>query len=130
MRVPFVDLRRSAVTIRPALDAAFARVLDSGGFVLGDEVERFEEEFARSCGVSHCVGVDSGTSALHLALLDAGVGPGDEVVTTPLTWISTSLAISYCGATPVFAAVDPATGNLDPAAVLAKLGPRARAVLP
>ena len=130
MRVPFVDLRRSAVTIRPALDAAFARVLDSGGFVLGDEVERFEEEFARSCGVSHCVGVDSGTSALHLALLDAGVGPGDEVVTTPLTWISTSLAISYCGATPVFADVDPATGNLDPAAVLAKLGPRTRALLP
>lgn len=130
MKVPFVDLTSQLASIRPEVDRAVAEVLDRGAFVLGPGVAEFEEQFAPATGRRHAIGVNSGTSALHLALLAAGVGPGDEVVTTPHTWISTTWAISYVGATPVFADVDPVTGNLDPAAVEAVLTDRTRAILP
>lgn len=130
MNVPFLDLRRQHEPIREEIDRAISDVLDDAAFILGPAVSRFENAFAAYTGRSHCVAVNSGTSALHLALLVAGVGPGDEVVTTPHTWISTSWAISYCGATPVFADVDPRTGNIDPAAVESAITDRTRALLP
>jgi dTDP-4-amino-4,6-dideoxygalactose transaminase len=96
----------------------------------GEEVERFEEEFAAYCSTRHCVAVNSGTSALHLALLSCGIGPGDEVVTAANTFIATAEAISYTGATPVFADVDPTTGNLDPKTMEAAITARTEAVIP
>jgi dTDP-4-amino-4,6-dideoxygalactose transaminase len=130
VKVPFLDLKAQLDPIRGEIDAAIARVLDETSFILGPRVAEFEDEFARQSGRAHAIGVNSGTSALHLALIAADVGPGDEVVTTPHTWISTSWAISYVGATPVYADVDPATGNLDPAAAEAAITPRTRAILP
>src|SRR5439155_1458663 len=91
-----------------------ARVLDSGQYVLGAETEAFEREFADYCGVQYAVAVNSGTSALHLALLAAGVGPGDEVITTPFTFVATVAAILYTQATPVLVDVDPVSLNIDP----------------
>lgn len=130
MKIPFLDLKAQYVLIRNEVDAAVRGVLDDAAFILGDRVARFETAFARYAGREHCVGLNSGTSALHLALLTAGVGLGDEVVTTPHTWISTSWAISYCGARPVFADVDPRTGNLDAAAAERAITPRTKALLP
>lgn len=128
--VPFVDLVAMHEGLREGFEQAIAEVLDTGSFILGPAVERFEQAFAKLVGRRHCVGVNSGTSALHLALLSAGVGPGDEIITTPHTWISTSWAISYCGATPVFVDVDPSTGNLDPSLVDSAVTSRTRALLP
>lgn len=130
MQIPFLDLKAQLAPIRAEVDEAIRKVLDNTAFILGPGVADFEAEFARQTGRKHAVGVNSGTSALHLALLAAGVGPGDEVVTTPHTWISTTWAISYTGATPVYADVDPGTGNLDPAAVEAVLTERTKAILP
>jgi dTDP-4-amino-4,6-dideoxygalactose transaminase len=130
VKVPFFDLKAQLASIRPELDAVTHGIFDEGAFVLGEAVRRFEVAFADYTGREHCVGTNSGTSALHLALLAAGVGPGDEVVTTPHTWVSTSWAISYCGATPVFADVDPRTGNLDPARAERALGRKTKALLP
>lgn len=130
MKVPFLDLRAQYAPIRGEIDDALRPILDDAAFILGPGVSRFEKAFAAYTGRRHCVGLNSGTSALHLALLAAGVGPGDEVVTTPHTWISTSWAISYCGARPVFADVDPVTGNLDPAEAERAITPRTRALLP
>src|SRR5262249_821924 len=96
----------------------------------GDEVEEFEREFAAYCGAAHCVALNSGTSALHLALLAAGVGPGDEVITSPNTFVATAEAISYTGATPAFADVLPETGNVDRAGVERALTERTRAIVP
>jgi len=129
-RVPLVDLDALHRPIRTELDAALAGVLDSGRFVLGPCVERFERAFADYLGVAECVALNSGTSALHLALLTSGIGPGDEVITTPLTWVSTAWAISYLGARPVFVDVDPVTYNLDPKQAAAAITPRTRALLP
>jgi dTDP-4-amino-4,6-dideoxygalactose transaminase len=130
VNVPFVDLSTVHRPLEAELLDSIGGILSTGAFILGPAVERFEEAFAAATGRRHCVAVNSGTSALHLALLAAGVGPGDEVVTTPHTWISTSWAISYCGATPVFAEIDPATGNLDPAAAEAAITDRTAALLP
>jgi dTDP-4-amino-4,6-dideoxygalactose transaminase len=129
-KVPFLDLPAQYAPIREEVEAAVRDILDSASFILGPGVSRFEEGFAAYTGRKHCIGLNSGTSALHLALLAAGVGPGDEVVTTPHTWISTSWAVSYCGARPVFADVDPRTGNLDPAAAEEAITPRTKALLP
>lgn len=128
--LPLVDLRAQHEAIRPELEAALARVLDGGAFVLGEEVAAFEAEFATYCGAAHAVAVNSGTSALHLALLAAGVGPGDEVVTVPFTFIATAAVIRYAGATPVFADIDPLTYTLDPARLEAAITPRTKAVIP
>jgi dTDP-4-amino-4,6-dideoxygalactose transaminase len=130
MKVPIHDLKAPLEPIRREVDRAIAGVLDDTAFILGPGVAAFEEQFAAETGRAHAVGLNSGTSALHLALLAAGVGPGDEVVTTPHTWISTTWAISYVGATPVYADVDPDTGNLDPVAAEAAITPRTKALLP
>ena len=111
------------------MEAAVARVISTGGFILGPAVEAFESAFAAYCGRRHCIAVNSGTSGLHLALLGARVGPGDEVITSPHGWISTAWAIRYVGARPVFADVDQATGNLDPDAAEAAIGPATRAII-
>jgi dTDP-4-amino-4,6-dideoxygalactose transaminase len=113
-----------------AVDAAIRRVLMRGWFVLGPEVEAFEAEFAAACGAREAVGVGTGTDAIALSLRALGIGPGDEVVTTPLSAAYTALAIVMAGATPVFADIDPARLTIDPAAVAAAIGPRTAAVLP
>lgn len=129
-RVPFLDLLPAYRELAPELDAAAARVLGSGWYVLGPEVEAFEEAFAGWVGTRHCVGVGSGLDALHLALLALGVGPGDEVLVPSNTYIATWLAVSRAGATPVPVEPDPATGGIDPDLLTAALTPRTRAVLP
>jgi dTDP-4-amino-4,6-dideoxygalactose transaminase len=128
--IPFLDLQAQYQTIRGELDAAVLRVLESSQFILGDEVAAFECEFAAYCGARHAVGLNSGTSALHLALLAAGVGPGDEVITTPMTFVATVAAIVYAGATPVFVDIDPLTGTIDPDRIGPAISARTKAVLP
>jgi dTDP-4-amino-4,6-dideoxygalactose transaminase len=127
--IPLLDLKTQTERLRPEIDAAIARVLDSGAFVLGPEVEAFEQEFAAFCGAGHAVAVSSGTSALHLALLAAGVGPGDEVVTAPFSFIATGTAVCHIGAKPVFVDVEPQTLTLDPERLAAAITPRTRAIL-
>ncbi|HMC58692.1 MAG TPA: DegT/DnrJ/EryC1/StrS family aminotransferase [Candidatus Solibacter sp.] len=128
--IPFLDLKAQYYGIKDEIDSAIAGVLESSQFVLGKAVAAFEEEFAQYCGGGQAIGVNSGTSALHLALLAAGVGPGDEAITTPFTFAATVAAIHYCGATPVFADIDPATFNLDPARLRAAVTERTKAIVP
>lgn len=117
MNVPFLDLKSQYVALKPEIDEAIQRVLDATAFAGGPFVAQFEKEFAEFCQVDHCVGVGSGTDALWLALLALGVGPGDEVITVPDTFIATAEAITYCGATPVFVDVDEKSYNMDPHAL-------------
>ncbi|MFN2225996.1 MAG: DegT/DnrJ/EryC1/StrS family aminotransferase [Anaerolineae bacterium] len=128
--IPLGDLRREYDRYRSEIDQAIQRVLRRGWFILGDEGEAFEEEWARYCGVAHAVGAGNGTDAIQLALRAAGVGPGDEVVVPALTAAFTALAVSMAGATPVFADVDPQRYTLDPAAFEAAITPRTAAVVP
>ena len=130
MAVPFLDLQTQHAAIRGEVDEAVARVLDSGTFILGPEVEAFEREFAEWCGGGEAIAVNSGTSALHLALLAAGVGPGDEVITVSMTFVATVASIVYTGATPVMVDVDAKTWTMDPAACEAAITPRTKAILP
>ena len=129
MRVPYVDLPAQHVALRTRLLEAVGRVLDHGQFILGPEVEEFERRFAALCGTRHAVGLNSGTDALVLALKALGVGPGDEVVTAPNSYVATASAIALVGARPVFADVGP-DYNLDPERVAERLTPRTRALLP
>jgi dTDP-4-amino-4,6-dideoxygalactose transaminase len=128
--IPFVDLAAQYREIRDEVHAAIQGVLESTQFVLGKEVAAFEEEFAAYCDVEHGIGVNTGTSALHLALLAAGIGRGDEVITVPFTFVATVAAIDYTGARPVFVDIDPATFTMDPAAIEAAITERTRAILP
>ena len=130
MNIPFLDLKAAYVEVKADVDAAIARVLDSGGYILGAEVEAFEAEFAAYCGAAHCVGLANGLDALHLALRALGVGAGDEVIVPSNTYIATWLAVSQCGATPVPVEPDPATFNLDPARIEAALTARTKVILP
>jgi dTDP-4-amino-4,6-dideoxygalactose transaminase len=130
MKVPFLDLKAQNRSIWFELLSALEDVMSEAQFILGPAVERFEARFAEYVGVRHCVGLNNGTSALHLALLASGVGPGDEVITTPHSWISTTWAISYVGARPVFVDIDPVTYTLDPERVERALTPRTKAILP
>jgi dTDP-4-amino-4,6-dideoxygalactose transaminase len=130
MNVSFLSLKESHEVIKLDLEAAAIRVLDSGRFVLGPEVDAFEREFAVYCGAHHAVGVNSGTSALHLALLAAGVGPGDEVITVPLTFVATASAIHYTGARIVFVDVDPKHYTMDPEMLEKAITPRTKAIIP
>jgi dTDP-4-amino-4,6-dideoxygalactose transaminase len=130
MQVPYFDLRAQYDTIRDEILAAVDRVCQDASFVLGGEVAEFEREFAEYCGTKHCVALNSGTSALHLAMLAAGVGSGDEVITTANTFIATAEAISYTGARPVFVDIDPATGNIDPQRIEGAITSRSKAILP
>jgi dTDP-4-amino-4,6-dideoxygalactose transaminase len=128
--IPFVDLHAQYRGIKAEVDAAIQGVLDSCQFTLGSEVAAFEAEFARYCGASFGIGVNTGTSALHLALLAADVGPGDEVISVPFTFVATASAIAYTGAKPVFVDIDPQRFTMDPAAIEAAITPRTKAILP
>ncbi|PDV98060.1 DegT/DnrJ/EryC1/StrS family aminotransferase [Candidatus Chloroploca asiatica] len=128
--IPFVDLKAQYLSIKEEVDQAVLGVLASTQFVLGKEVAAFEELFSAYTQTSHTIGVNSGTSALHLALLAGGVGPGDEVITTPHTFIATVSAIDYARATPVFVDIDPVSFTLDPALLEAAITPRTKALLP
>src|SRR5689334_9408200 len=130
MTIPFLDLKAQYLSIKPEIDAAVQKILDTTQFVLGEEVAAFERDFAAYSGAKHGIAVNSGTSALHLALLAAGVGPGDEVITIPFTFVATVSAICYTGATPVFVDVDPVTFTMDPAQVEQAITPRTKAILP
>jgi dTDP-4-amino-4,6-dideoxygalactose transaminase len=128
--IPFVDLKAQYTGIKAEVNAAIQGVLDSCQFTLGSEVVKFEEEFAAFSGATMGIGVNTGTSALHLALLAADVGPGDEVITVPFTFVATVAAIGYTGATPVFVDIDPVTFTMDPQALEAAITPRTKAVIP
>jgi dTDP-4-amino-4,6-dideoxygalactose transaminase len=130
VKVPYLDLKAQYRSIKPEIDAAIARVLESCQFVLGDEVAAFEQEFAAYSGTSECIALNSGTSALHLALLAAGIGPGDEVITVPFTFVASIAAILYSGARPVLVDIDPRSFTMDPAAIEAAITPRTKAILP
>src|SRR3954454_3678921 len=130
MSVPFLDLNQQYLGLRDEVLSAADRVFCSTQFVLGKEVAAFEEEFASYCGVRHGVAVNSGTSALHLALLAGGIGPGDEVITVPMTFIATTAAIRYTGATPVFVDVEQQSLTMDVTQIEAAITPRTRAILP
>ncbi len=128
--VPFLDLRAQIAPLRTELDTAIAGVVDQTAFILSGHLDRFEKAFAEFCGAAHCVGVDSGTQALHLIMRALGVGPGDEVITVPNTFIATVEAIVYTGATPVLVDVSPDTWLMDPRALEKAIGPRTKAILP
>ncbi len=129
-KIPLVDLHAQYETIKPEIDAAIQRTLDNTAFILGPEAKNFEEHFAAYCNAKHAVGLDSGTAALHLALLALGVGAGDEVITTTHTFIATAEAISLTGARPVLVDIDPRTYNIDAHKIEAAITPRTKAIIP
>ena len=129
-KIPFIDLQLSTRKIRKEVDEAVARVLDSTAFILGPELETFESEFARYCDVSHCAGIHSGTAALHLALACYGIGPGDEVITVPNTFVATVEAIAMAGAKPVLVDVREDNALIDVALVRAAITSRTKAIMP
>src|SRR6187431_1938849 len=126
--IPLVDLKAQYLTIKSDVAAAVGRVLDTGQFVLGPEVEAFEQEFAAYQGAAQGIAVNTGTSALHLALMAAGVGPGDEVITVPYTFVATVAAIEYAGARPVFVDVEPGYWTMDPAQLERAITARTKAI--
>lgn len=128
--IPLVDLKAQYSSLKPDIDAAIARVLESGQFALGPAVEAFERDFAAYCGTTYSVAVNSGTSALHVALLTAGVRPGDEVITVPFTFVATVAAIEHAGARPVFVDIEPDYYTMDPSALERAITPRTRAIVP
>jgi dTDP-4-amino-4,6-dideoxygalactose transaminase len=128
--VPIIDLKTQYQQLKPDIQAAIERVLESGQFILGSEVKQLEQEVADLLGVKYAIAVHSGTDALIISLRALGIGPGDEVITTPFSFFATAESISNVGATPVFADVDPTSFNIDPDAILAKLTPRTKALMP
>lgn len=130
MKVTVLDLKAEYEQLRDEILPALDRVCQNSSFVLGPEVEAFEREFADFCGTKHCVALSSGTAALHLGLLALGVQADHEVITSPNSFLATAEAITYCGAVPVFADIDPATGNLDPRLIERAITARTRAILP
>jgi dTDP-4-amino-4,6-dideoxygalactose transaminase len=128
--IPYLDLAAQLRPLRKEIDAAIAKTLDNCTFCLGPDVAQFEKDFAAYCGAKHALALNSGTSALHLALLLLNIGPGDEVITTPYTFVATSWAISYVGATPVYVDIDGQTFNLDPRLVKRAITPRTKVILP
>ena len=127
--IPLLDLRAEYGELKSEIDAAVGGVLESGQFILGKEVAGLEEEFAAYCDVEHAAGVNSGSSALHLALLAAGVQAGDEVITVPFTFYATVAAIGYAGAVPVYVDIDPRTFNIEATQIEAAITERTRAIL-
>lgn len=130
MTVKFLDLRAAYLELQDALDAAYSRVMDSGWYILGQEVESFEQAWASYCGVKYCIGVASGLDALYLSLKAIGVGPGDEVLVPSNTYIATWLAVSHTGATPVPVEPDVSTYNMDPGLIEKKITHRTKVILP
>jgi dTDP-4-amino-4,6-dideoxygalactose transaminase len=128
--IPMVDLKTQYLNLKDEIDRGVAEVLDSCAFILGPNVRAFEEETATYLGVKHAIGCASGTDALHLALLASGIGPGDEVITSPFTFIATAEAIRYVGAKPVFVDINPRTFNIEAAAIEAAITTKTRAVMP
>jgi dTDP-4-amino-4,6-dideoxygalactose transaminase len=128
--IPFVDLKAQYLSIKDEIDAAVINVLESTQFVLGSEVAALEAEFAEYCNATHGIAVNTGTSALHVALLAAGIGPGDEVITVPFTFVATVAAIVYTGATPVFVDIDPVSYTIDVTQIEAAITERTKAILP
>lgn len=129
MKVDFVNLSRQYSIIKDEIEEAVFRVLKKSTFILGDEVEHFEEEFAKYCGVKYCVGVSSGTEALHITLKVLGIQDGDEVILPPNTFIATALAVSYTGAKPVFVDIDPGTYNIDFSKIEEKITKKTKAII-
>ena len=130
MNIPFLDLRAAYLELKPEIDAAVARVMDSGWYILGEEVDAFEAEWAAYCEAKHAVGVANGLDALHLALLALGVVPGDEVIVPSNTYIATWLAVSQCGAMPVPVEPDERTYNIDPVRIEAAITAKTKVILP
>jgi dTDP-4-amino-4,6-dideoxygalactose transaminase len=128
--VPYLDLAAQMRPLRKEIEVAIGRNLDACSFCLGPDVVKFEKDFAQFCEAKHSVGFNSGTSALHIALRLLDIQPGDEVITTPMTFVATSWAISYVGAKPVYVDIDDATFNLDPALVEKAITPRTKAIMP
>jgi dTDP-4-amino-4,6-dideoxygalactose transaminase len=128
--IPFADLKTQYRAIKPEIDRAIESVLDNAQFILGPAVASFEKDFAAFCDTVEAVGVNSGTSALHLSLLAAGVQPGDEVITVPFTFVATVAAIEYAGAKPVLVDVEPEYWTMDPALIEAAITPRTKAIVP
>jgi dTDP-4-amino-4,6-dideoxygalactose transaminase len=130
MRIPFLELKPTYLELNDEFDAAWHRVMDSGWYLLADELESFEQEYAAYCGTKYCVGVGSGLDALHLALRAWKIGPSDEVIVPSNTSIATWLAVTFAGAAPVAVEPDPNTFNLDPGRVTAAITSRTRAIIP
>lgn len=130
MNIPFLDLKAQYQKIKIEIKQRLEKVLDSAQFVLGAEVEEFEKNFASFCEAEYCVACNSGTSALHLALLASGIKPGDEIILPAHTFIATAEAVSYCQAMPVFAEIDSRTYTLDPEQVKSKITEKTRAIIP
>ena len=130
MAIPFLDLKATYLELKDEIDAAVSRVLASGWYLIGGELEAFEAEFAAYTGARHCIGVANGLDALHLALRAMDIGPGDEVLVPSNTYIATWLAVSQCGATPVPVEPDERTYNMDPRRIEDAITPRTRAILP
>ncbi|MFN6460366.1 MAG: DegT/DnrJ/EryC1/StrS family aminotransferase [Nostoc sp. DedVER02] len=128
--IPFVDLKTQYLSIKDEIDTAVLKVLASTQFVLGNEVKAFEEEFAAYCNADYGIAVNTGTSALHLGLLAAGIGAGDEVITVPFTFVATTAAICYTGATPVFVDIDPISYTIDVTQIEKAITERTKAILP
>src|SRR5947207_10874582 len=129
MKVPFLELRPAYEELRAELDAAYRRVMDSGWYLLGKELEAFELEFAAYCGVNHCIGVGNGLDALHLILRGYGIGTGDEVLVPTHTFIATWSAVSYAGATPVPVEPDERTYNINSDLIEPAVTPRTKAII-
>jgi dTDP-4-amino-4,6-dideoxygalactose transaminase len=130
MKVAFLELKPSYLELKDEFDAAYHRVMDSGWYLLGEELEAFEGEYAAYCETKHCIGVGNGLDALHLIVRACGIGAGDEVIVPSNTFIATWLAVSYAGATPVPVEPDLKTYNLDPARLEAAITPRTKAIMP
>lgn len=128
MNVPLLDLKEQNAALRPQIEAALGRVLDTNGFILGGEVAELECELAGYCGTKYAIGCASGSDAILLALMALDIGPGDEVITTPYSFFATVSSITRLGAVPVFVDIDPATYNLDPALIESKITPRTKAI--
>ncbi len=130
MKVPFVDLKAQYASLKPEMLAAVGNIMETSQFILGKAVEDFERDFAAAHGVKHCIGVGTGTDALHVVLWALNVGPGDEVITVSHTFIATAEAISLTGATPVFVDIDPVTYTMDPALLEKAITPKTKAIIP
>jgi dTDP-4-amino-4,6-dideoxygalactose transaminase len=128
--IPLVDLKAQYRALKPEIDRAMQRVLDNAEFILGPAVSSFEKDFATFCHTAEAVGVNSGTSALHVSLLAAGIGAGDEVITVPFTFVATAAAIEYAGAKPVFVDIEPTYFTMDPAQIERVITPRTKAIVP
>jgi dTDP-4-amino-4,6-dideoxygalactose transaminase len=129
-KIPFLDMKAQYIELKPELDSAYQRVMDSGWYILGEEVQAFQQEFAEFIGVKYCVGVGNGLEALQLILMAAGIGEGDEVIVPANTYIASWLAVSYVGAIPIPVEPDPRTHNIDPTQVRDAVSKRTKAILP